>query len=189
MSLFPFPFPFPFLALEPLVGSQLFPGNLSIALEIRPAQCPALVWYPWAAPVLASCWDRPEQIADRATWGPSSHLSGLVQRGPGHPIDIFSLGLFSSSASPAPLQHTFRCCLSAMVRLPLPQRLSSHLSVRSTSSTPGQSRSTSPMRPVEPKPLLLKVSVIKVSEPTLRPLRPPPPPPGPRRLIGASCFA
>jgi hypothetical protein len=29
----PFPFPFPFLALEPLVGSQLFPGNLSIALK------------------------------------------------------------------------------------------------------------------------------------------------------------
>ncbi|KAJ5668576.1 Phosphatidylserine decarboxylase-related protein [Penicillium maclennaniae] len=48
-----------------------------------------------------------------------------------------------------------------MVRLPLPQRLSSHLSVRSSSSTPGQSRSTSPMRSVESKPLLIKVSVIK----------------------------
>ncbi|KAJ5594009.1 Phosphatidylserine decarboxylase-related protein [Penicillium hispanicum] len=48
-----------------------------------------------------------------------------------------------------------------MVRLPLPQRLSSHLSARSTSSTPGQSRSTSPMRPVDPKPLLLKVTVIR----------------------------
>ncbi|KAJ5197792.1 Phosphatidylserine decarboxylase-related protein [Penicillium cinerascens] len=48
-----------------------------------------------------------------------------------------------------------------MVRLPLPQRLSSHLSARSSSSTPGQSRSTSPTRSVETKPLLLKVSVIK----------------------------
>ncbi|KAJ5288964.1 Phosphatidylserine decarboxylase-related protein [Penicillium angulare] len=49
-----------------------------------------------------------------------------------------------------------------MVRLPLPQRLSSHLSTRSASSTPGQSRSTSPMRsPTEPKPLLLKVTVIR----------------------------
>ncbi|KAJ5965756.1 hypothetical protein N7481_012470 [Penicillium waksmanii] len=48
-----------------------------------------------------------------------------------------------------------------MVRLPLPQRLSSHLSARSASSTPGQSRSTSPLRSNEPKPLLLKVTVIK----------------------------
>ncbi|KAJ5930107.1 Phosphatidylserine decarboxylase-related protein [Penicillium verhagenii] len=49
-----------------------------------------------------------------------------------------------------------------MVRLPLPQRLSSHLSTRSASSTPGQSRSTSPMRiPAEAKPLLLKVTVIR----------------------------
>ncbi|KAJ5730522.1 uncharacterized protein N7483_005030 [Penicillium malachiteum] len=49
-----------------------------------------------------------------------------------------------------------------MVRLPLPQRLSSHLSTRSASSTPGQSRSTSPMRsPTDPKPLLLKVTVIR----------------------------
>ncbi|KAJ5111549.1 hypothetical protein N7532_002084 [Penicillium argentinense] len=48
-----------------------------------------------------------------------------------------------------------------MVRLPLPQRLSSHLSARSTSSTPGQSRSTSPMRSAESKPLLLKVTVIQ----------------------------
>jgi hypothetical protein len=38
------------------------------------------------------------------------------------------------------------------------------------------------MRPVEPKPLLLKVSVIKVSEPTLRPLRPSSHPP--RDLAG-----
>ncbi|KAJ5155082.1 Phosphatidylserine decarboxylase-related protein [Penicillium coprophilum] len=48
-----------------------------------------------------------------------------------------------------------------MVRLALPQRLSSHLSARSASSTPGQSRSTSPLRPTETKPLLLKVSVIR----------------------------
>ncbi|KAJ5793462.1 hypothetical protein N7457_000061 [Penicillium paradoxum] len=48
-----------------------------------------------------------------------------------------------------------------MVRLTLPQRLSSHLSARSTSSTPGQSRSTSPMRLPETKPLLLKISVIR----------------------------
>ncbi|KAJ5768210.1 hypothetical protein N7533_000793 [Penicillium manginii] len=48
-----------------------------------------------------------------------------------------------------------------MVRLPLPQRLSSHLSARSASSTPGQSRSTSPLRSNESKPLLLKVTVIK----------------------------
>ncbi|KAJ5161290.1 Phosphatidylserine decarboxylase-related protein [Penicillium capsulatum] len=48
-----------------------------------------------------------------------------------------------------------------MVRLPIPQRLSSHLSARSASSTPGQSRSTSPMRAVDPKPLLLKVTVLK----------------------------
>ncbi|KAJ5211346.1 Phosphatidylserine decarboxylase-related protein [Penicillium cf. griseofulvum] len=47
-----------------------------------------------------------------------------------------------------------------MVRLALPQRLSSHLSARSASSTPGQSRSTSPLRS-ENKYLLLKVSVIR----------------------------
>lgn len=52
---------------------------------------------------------------------------------------------------------------SAMVRLALPQRLSSHLSARSASSTPGQSRSTSPLRSTETKHLLLKVSVIRVS--------------------------
>ncbi|KAJ5623444.1 hypothetical protein N7490_012049 [Penicillium lividum] len=49
-----------------------------------------------------------------------------------------------------------------MVRLPLPQRLSSHLSTRSASTTPGQSRSTSPMRiQADAKPLLLKVTVIR----------------------------
>ncbi|EDP52361.1 hypothetical protein LV164_004374 [Aspergillus fumigatus] len=48
-----------------------------------------------------------------------------------------------------------------MVRLPLPQRLSSHLSVKSNASTPGQSRSTSPMRTTEARPLVLKVSAIK----------------------------
>ncbi|KAJ5692700.1 Phosphatidylserine decarboxylase-related protein [Penicillium macrosclerotiorum] len=48
-----------------------------------------------------------------------------------------------------------------MVRLPLPQRLSSHLSARSASSTPGQSRSTSPMRPVESKPLMIKITVLR----------------------------
>ncbi|KAJ5360943.1 Phosphatidylserine decarboxylase-related protein [Penicillium concentricum] len=48
-----------------------------------------------------------------------------------------------------------------MVRLALPQRLSSHLSARSASSTPGQSRSTSPLRSAETKYLLLKVSVIR----------------------------
>ncbi|KAJ5404730.1 hypothetical protein N7465_006014 [Penicillium sp. CMV-2018d] len=48
-----------------------------------------------------------------------------------------------------------------MVRLALPQRLSSHLSARSASSTPGQSRSTSPLRSSETKHLLLKVSVIR----------------------------
>ncbi|EAW09922.1 putative phosphatidylserine decarboxylase Psd2 [Aspergillus clavatus NRRL 1] len=49
-----------------------------------------------------------------------------------------------------------------MVRLPLPQRLSSHLSVKSASSTPGQSRSTSPMRTTESRPpLVLKVTAIK----------------------------
>ncbi|KAJ5998480.1 Phosphatidylserine decarboxylase-related protein [Penicillium sp. IBT 35674x] len=49
-----------------------------------------------------------------------------------------------------------------MVRLPLPQRLSSHLSTRSATSTPGQSRSTSPLRiPADAKPLLLKVTVIR----------------------------
>jgi C2 domain. len=50
-----------------------------------------------------------------------------------------------------------------MVRLALPQRLSSHLTARSASSTPGQSRSTSPLRSSETKHLLLKVSVIRVS--------------------------
>ncbi|CBF83232.1 putative phosphatidylserine decarboxylase Psd2 [Aspergillus nidulans FGSC A4] len=48
-----------------------------------------------------------------------------------------------------------------MVRLPLPQRLSSHLSTRSNASTPGQSRSTSPMRTPDVKPLVLKVSVLR----------------------------
>ncbi|KAL4992646.1 phosphatidylserine decarboxylase-domain-containing protein [Aspergillus falconensis] len=48
-----------------------------------------------------------------------------------------------------------------MVRLPLPQRLSSHLSTRSNASTPGQSRSTSPMRTPDIKPLVLKVSVLR----------------------------
>ncbi|KAF7131295.1 hypothetical protein CNMCM5793_004409 [Aspergillus hiratsukae] len=48
-----------------------------------------------------------------------------------------------------------------MVRLPLPQRLSSHLSVKSNASTPGQSRSTSPMRTPEIRPLVLRVSAIK----------------------------
>ncbi|CAL5867907.1 uncharacterized protein PFLUO_LOCUS2129 [Penicillium psychrofluorescens] len=48
-----------------------------------------------------------------------------------------------------------------MVRLPLPHRLSSHLSSRSTSSTPVQSRSTSPMRLPELKPLMLKITVIR----------------------------
>ncbi|KAL1998461.1 hypothetical protein VTN02DRAFT_6128 [Thermoascus thermophilus] len=48
-----------------------------------------------------------------------------------------------------------------MVRLPLPQRLS-HRSSKSTIPTPGQSRSTSPMRtPTEPKPLILRTSVLK----------------------------
>ncbi|GAQ43757.1 hypothetical protein AtubIFM61612_011223 [Aspergillus tubingensis] len=51
-----------------------------------------------------------------------------------------------------------------MVRLPLPQRFSSHLSTKSNNPTPGQSRSTSPMRMPEQKPLILKVSVIRVSE-------------------------
>ncbi|KAL4921993.1 phosphatidylserine decarboxylase-domain-containing protein [Aspergillus aurantiobrunneus] len=48
-----------------------------------------------------------------------------------------------------------------MVRLPLPQRLSSHLSTRSNASTPGQSRSTSPMRTPEVRPLVLRVSVLR----------------------------
>ncbi|KAF9251782.1 hypothetical protein LCP9604111_1778 [Penicillium roqueforti] len=48
-----------------------------------------------------------------------------------------------------------------MVRLALPQRLSSHLSAKSAPSTPGRSRSTSPLRSPELKPLLLKVSVIR----------------------------
>ncbi|KAJ5815844.1 Phosphatidylserine decarboxylase-related protein [Penicillium robsamsonii] len=48
-----------------------------------------------------------------------------------------------------------------MVRLALPQRLSSHLSARSASSTPGQSRSTSPLRTAETRYLLLKVTVIR----------------------------
>ncbi|KAJ5749322.1 uncharacterized protein N7511_011018 [Penicillium nucicola] len=48
-----------------------------------------------------------------------------------------------------------------MVRLGLPSRLSSHLSARSASSTPGQSRSTSPLRAPDSKPLQLKVSVIR----------------------------
>ncbi|CAG8282643.1 unnamed protein product, partial [Penicillium nalgiovense] len=48
-----------------------------------------------------------------------------------------------------------------MVRLALPQRLSSHLSARSASSTPGQSRSASPLRSTETKHLVLKVSVIR----------------------------
>ncbi|CAP92613.1 Pc13g15440 [Penicillium rubens Wisconsin 54-1255] len=48
-----------------------------------------------------------------------------------------------------------------MVRLALPQRLSSHLSARSASSTPGQSRSASPLRSTETKHLILKVSVIR----------------------------
>ncbi|PWY87517.1 phosphatidylserine decarboxylase [Aspergillus heteromorphus CBS 117.55] len=48
-----------------------------------------------------------------------------------------------------------------MVRLPLPQRLSTHLSTKSNSTTPGQSRSTSPMRMPEAKPLILKVFAIR----------------------------
>ncbi|PYI26537.1 phosphatidylserine decarboxylase [Aspergillus indologenus CBS 114.80] len=48
-----------------------------------------------------------------------------------------------------------------MVRLPLPQRLSTHLSSKSTNTTPGQSRSTSPMRMSDTKPLILKVSVLR----------------------------
>ncbi|GKZ21709.1 hypothetical protein AbraIFM66951_002372 [Aspergillus brasiliensis] len=48
-----------------------------------------------------------------------------------------------------------------MVRLPLPQRLSSHLGTKSNNPTPGQSRSTSPMRMPEQKPLVLKISVIR----------------------------
>ncbi|KAL4931066.1 putative phosphatidylserine decarboxylase Psd2 [Aspergillus undulatus] len=48
-----------------------------------------------------------------------------------------------------------------MVRLPLPHRLSSHLSTRSNASTPGQSRSTSPMRTPDVRPLILKVSVLQ----------------------------
>ncbi|KAL5336126.1 phosphatidylserine decarboxylase-domain-containing protein [Aspergillus crustosus] len=48
-----------------------------------------------------------------------------------------------------------------MVRLPLPQRLSSHLSTRSNVSTPSQSRSTSPMRTPDIRPLALKVSVVR----------------------------
>ncbi|KAI9934350.1 hypothetical protein MW887_005427 [Aspergillus wentii] len=47
-----------------------------------------------------------------------------------------------------------------MVRLPIPQRLSSHLS-RSNTPTPGQSRSTSPMRPADAKQIVLKVAVLK----------------------------
>ncbi|EYE91599.1 putative phosphatidylserine decarboxylase Psd2 [Aspergillus ruber CBS 135680] len=45
-----------------------------------------------------------------------------------------------------------------MVRLPIPQRLSSHLS--SKTPTPGQSRTPSPSRGIE-KPLILKVAVLK----------------------------
>ncbi|PYH89091.1 phosphatidylserine decarboxylase Psd2, partial [Aspergillus ellipticus CBS 707.79] len=48
-----------------------------------------------------------------------------------------------------------------MVRLPLPQRLSTHLSTKSNATTPGQSRSASPMRMPEAKPLILKVSAIR----------------------------
>ncbi|KAI9040695.1 putative phosphatidylserine decarboxylase Psd2 [Aspergillus affinis] len=49
-----------------------------------------------------------------------------------------------------------------MVRLPIPQRLTSHLSTRSNASTPGQSRSTSPMRfPDSKPPLILKVTVLR----------------------------
>ncbi|KAB8072630.1 putative phosphatidylserine decarboxylase Psd2 [Aspergillus leporis] len=48
-----------------------------------------------------------------------------------------------------------------MVRLPLPQRLSTHLTSRSNTPTPGQSRSTSPMRIPDAKPLLLKVVVLR----------------------------
>ncbi|KAE8387249.1 phosphatidylserine decarboxylase-domain-containing protein [Aspergillus alliaceus] len=48
-----------------------------------------------------------------------------------------------------------------MVRLPLPQRLSTHLTSRSNTPTPGQSRSTSPMRIPEAKPLVLKVVALR----------------------------
>ncbi|KAE8366141.1 phosphatidylserine decarboxylase-domain-containing protein [Aspergillus caelatus] len=48
-----------------------------------------------------------------------------------------------------------------MVRLPLPQRLSTHLTSRSNTPTPGQSRSTSPMRIPDAKPLVLKVVVLR----------------------------
>ncbi|KAI9371030.1 phosphatidylserine decarboxylase-domain-containing protein [Aspergillus egyptiacus] len=49
-----------------------------------------------------------------------------------------------------------------MVRLPIPQRLSSHLSTRSNVSTPGQSRSNSPTRGTpDPRSLVLKVSVLR----------------------------
>ncbi|OJJ44379.1 hypothetical protein ASPZODRAFT_144950 [Penicilliopsis zonata CBS 506.65] len=48
-----------------------------------------------------------------------------------------------------------------MVRLALPQRLSTHLGSRSATPTPGQSRSTSPMRMAETKPLTLKITVVK----------------------------
>ncbi|KAE8351716.1 phosphatidylserine decarboxylase-domain-containing protein [Aspergillus coremiiformis] len=48
-----------------------------------------------------------------------------------------------------------------MVRLPLPQRLSTHLTSRSNTPTPGQSRSTSPMRIPDAKPLVLKVVALR----------------------------
>lgn len=49
-----------------------------------------------------------------------------------------------------------------MVRLQLPQRFGSRLAAGSNASTPGQSRSSSPMRTPDFKPLLLRISVIKV---------------------------
>ena len=47
-----------------------------------------------------------------------------------------------------------------MVRLPIPQRLSTHLSSRSP--TPGQSRTPSPSRAPAEKPLVLRIAVLKV---------------------------
>lgn len=86
-------------------------------------------------------------------------------------FSLYSYPRISSQVLPGPVVDAFlprpplllppHSPNNIMVRL-MPQRLSSHLSTRSNASTPGQSRSTSPMRSPDVRPLTLKVSVLRV---------------------------